>query len=476
MTPYFEDDRSKIYLGDCLSVLKKLPSNSVQCVVTSPPYWALRDYQTAAWTGGSDSCDHKPARLSETRRKNARSFGDSYATNGSQLVAAGKREKCEKCGATKEDFQLGLEPTPDEYISNMVNVFREVRRVLRDDGTLWLNIGDTYAVSRGASQGIDPKNPGGRVKNVCRPNDRSLQGYKPKDLIGIPWMLVFALRADGWYLRSEIVWRKLSPMPESVKDRPTKSHEQVFLLAKSPKYYYDSVGSQEDCTGNAHSRGRGVNIKAKNAGYTSGNSIAKGVKQNSSFSGSVIDIVEKRNMRSVWSLASFPLKSAHFAAYPPELVRRCLSAGVSEKGCCLKCNKPWERIVEKRRVPTRPGTSAKHWKSSNFDLSQQRGEKSPNRDPQRHITETVTIGWNPACSCEHSEPARCTVLDPFHGAGTTWKVCQRLGLSYIGIELNPQYIDLSIKRPEVYFPHERKRKTNGQKQTQRNFEEQLELF
>jgi hypothetical protein len=281
------------------------------------------------------------------------------------------------------------------------------------------------------------------------------EGLKAKDLIGIPWMVAFALRADGWYLRQDIIWHKKSPMPESVRDRCTKAHEYIFLFTKSQRYFYDLVGSQEETTGNAHSRGHGVNVKAKAAGQVP----RLGVKQNESFSAAVAQITTKRNMRSVWPLAAFPLKEAHFAAYPPELVRRCLSAGVSPHGACAVCGAPWTRMVEKRRVPTRSGADSKVNRASQHDEIpyETRGMVVGNRDTQRHCTETITTGWQPTCKCGSPERKPCVVLDPFNGAGTTWKTCQRLGLDYIGIDLNTDYLQLSVDRPGVMFPHEKKK-------------------
>jgi DNA modification methylase len=415
MEAWFKDDLTTLYHGDSLAVLRTLPSESVQCVVTSPPYWALRDYGV--------------------------------------------------------EGQLGLEPTPEIYVEKMVEVFREVRRVLRNDGTLWLNIGDSYA-TKPCSDGSDFND--GRSNRGKRKSGGIPNGLKPKDLVGIPWMLAFALRSDGWYLRQDIVWAKKSPMPESVKDRCTKAHEYIFLLTKSQRYFYDAVGSQEETTGNAHYRGVGNNPKCKSAGFNT--------RQNDSFSTSVNLIVSSRNMRSVWPLASFPLKSAHFAAYPPELVRRCLSAAVSEAGCCSECGAPWERVTKKTRVATRPGTASKvpqNWATGNGDHStlehntngnhpktkhdrsaEQNGfypTEFGNRDPQRHVTQTVTTGWQQGCQCEQADQKPCVVLDLFHGAGTTMKVCQRLGVEYWGIELNEEYLQLSLQRPAVHFPHERRR-------------------
>ena len=422
-----------IEFGDCREIMRRwaMLGFKVQTCVTSPPYYGLRDYGHPG--------------------------------------------------------QLGLEKSPDEYVKSMVEVFRCVRDVLADDGTLWLNLGDSYAGYHGNKNSEIPTSSTNGWTNGYNENKRAGGkpqdiGLKPKDLIGIPWRVAFALQADGWYLRQDIIWHKPNPMPESVTDRCTKAHEYIFLLSKSPKYFYDAIGSHEETTGNSHARGDGLNAKAR--------SIIAGdhknrPKQNDSFSAAVNGIVATRNMRSVWPLASFPLKESHFAAYPPELVRRCLSAGISEKGCCSSCGKPWVRVTEKVREATRPGTNAKQhfcsnwqsgkgshntlqhnglqgdhpktWKSDNFDSVGQRSELSPNRDPMRHVTATRTVGWKADCECEESQAVPCRVLDPFHGAGTTWKVCERLGASYIGIDLNEEYLQLSVDRAPVHFPHERRK-------------------
>jgi DNA modification methylase len=254
---------------DVLDGLRSMVAGSVQCCVTSPPYFALRDYGVAG--------------------------------------------------------QLGLEKTPDEYIAKMVEVFREVRRVLRDDGTLWLNIGDSYSTGAGkvgncpggGAQGDKAKG----IAPMTQANRMPLPGIKPKDLIGIPWQLAFALRADGWYLRSEIIWSKRSPMPESVRDRPTKAHEQVFLLTKSPRYFYDSVASAE-----------------KSADGANGSSFITGKSVHGQHNIGLTpreDNTAIRNMRSVWRLSSELFPGAHFATYPTELVRRCLLAGTREGSVVL---------------------------------------------------------------------------------------------------------------------------------------------
>ena len=271
-----------IHHGDALDVLRGMPSQSVNCCVTSPPYYGLRDYGV--------------------------------------------------------DGQIGLEETPEAYISRLVEVFREVRRVLKDDGTLWVNIGDSYASSTkgsggsGVASGLNCKRnddnsfhrdshaSSASAQFAVRKFDLELCGLKPKDLIGIPWMLAFALRADGWYLRSEIIWHKPNPMPESVKDRPTKAHEQIFLLSKSPKYFYDADAVKE--------RGVGREI------YFGSDRYSKGSGRNDS--GSYNDTqCSHRNRRSVWTVTPKPYKEAHFATFPPDLIKPCILAGCPEGGTVL---------------------------------------------------------------------------------------------------------------------------------------------
>ena len=223
---------AQILVGDCRDILRTLPAGSVQCCVTSPPYWGLRDYGTATWEGGEKGCDHRQTDEEIHRRH----FANSTLDGGqkTQRENANSRYKC-KCGARRIDAQLGLEPTPEEYITKMVSVFREVWRVLRDDGTLWIVIGDSYCSTAPGTMGdkmgnLNLGDAAANARKKFRPETPT--GLKPKDLCGIPWRLAFALQADGWYLRSDIIWHKPNPMPESVTDRPTKSHEYVFLLAK----------------------------------------------------------------------------------------------------------------------------------------------------------------------------------------------------------------------------------------------------
>lgn len=260
-------EKDKIYQGNCLEVLKTLPDESINCCVTSPPYWGLRDY------GGEE--------------------------------------------------QLGLEPTPEEYVKNLVDIFREVKRVLRKDGTLWLNLGDSYCGGgkKGDTEGVKQKtNKGGywADNDSLAIHKSKIKGLKTKDLVGIPWMSAFALRADGWYLRQDIIWNKPNPMPESVTDRCTKAHEYIFLLAKSKKYFYDNDSISEDTTTKDNSN--------RDRDNTPGRTKMGGLKTND---------YDKRNKRSVWTQTTKPYKEAHFAVYPEELIVDCIKAGCPEGGIVL---------------------------------------------------------------------------------------------------------------------------------------------
>ena len=246
--------------GDCLDLLRAMPDRSVHCCVTSPPYFGLRDY--------------------------------------------GK------------DGQIGLEETPDAYVQKMVEVFREVRRVLRDDGTVWLNLGDSYANGGRAARDADDKLLE-RGMNM-RPDD----GAKPKDLLGIPWRVAFALQSDGWYLRQDIIWHKPNPMPESVKDRCTKAHEYVFLLSKGPRYYFDAEAIKEPALSELQPRKRPNGLSVEDGKKTGAYRPNCGVS-------------ETRNRRSVWTVATRPYKGAHFATFPPDLIRPCILAGCPKDGTVL---------------------------------------------------------------------------------------------------------------------------------------------
>ena len=358
--------------GNALSI--PLADNSVHCVVTSPPYWGLRDYGI--------------------------------------------------------DDQLGLEPTPELYVSHMVEVFREVKRVLRDDGTCWLNIGDSYNANTGSGfNGQKRYDDANRNTKMPIP-----PGLKHKDLVGIPWLVAFALRADGWWLRSDIIWHKPNPMPESVTDRPTKAHEYMFLLTKSANYFYDADAVRET-TGNEMSWNEYTERIAPGATWKSGG-ITRYAGANKHDGGH--SHPAGRNRRSVWTIATAPYSGAHFATFPPALVEPCVKAGTSERGCCPKCGSQWERVTEKtgERITTHwaPGTDRK------TEIAKGRhGTTSVLTTGYQFVYETT--GWRPTCQHDLDlDPIPATVFDPFAGSGTTLLVARQLGRNGIGLDLSMPYL------------------------------------
>ena len=307
-----------ILFGDCRETLKEFDGKVRMCV-TSPPYYGLRDYGTATWVGGDPNCNHM--RDSKVKPENC----ITGHKNHGKMAGVGDaiyKTVCPKCGAVRQDSQIGLEETPEEYIENLVSVFRSVRDVMTDDGTLWVNIGDSYYNYRPGKGQALPKQTVSKTKqdlpDTCAKRGNKLDGLKEKDLIGIPWMLAFALRADGWYLRQDIIWHKPNPMPESVRDRCTKSHEYIFLLSKNRKYYYNNEAIKEPVKQDWGTRNR-TKGKYHNPGT--------GLVPHSGLSKSYTT----KNKRSVWSVTTKPYKNAHFAVFPSDLIEPCIKAG-SEEG------------------------------------------------------------------------------------------------------------------------------------------------
>lgn len=391
-----ENDLSTRYLiGDCRDVLGTLPDESVHCVVTSPPYWWLRDYGVAG--------------------------------------------------------QIGLEPDFNTYIARMVAVFRDVRRVLRKDGTLWLNLGDSYAGGGHGGGGSFDSERNWRSGNPINGGNTNRDGLgrvtslKPKDLCGIPWRVAFALQADGWWLRQDIIWSKPNPMPESVTDRCTKAHEYIFLMSKSARYYYDAEAIKEE---ELH-----PGASAKQITYQQSKRNADGTK--SYRKGNISDsigtwsghgqYVGGRNKRSVWEIATAPFSEAHFATFPPALIEPCIKAGTSEKGCCAKCGAPWVRQVGKHEIDdTRPLARQNIYEPEVTKFGQGRNAKG-STTWGHYLKPKPMLGWSPSCSCEASVvPA--TVLDCFGGAGTTGLVADRLQRNAVLIELNPEYAEMAKRR------------------------------
>lgn len=318
--PYYSDSQTTLYSGDSLQVLQQLKDGYVQCVVTSPPYWGLRNYGTGRWVGGDPECPHSFGQetrggLTEKQRSNTGSFADE------------KIRGCPVCGARWVDPGLGLEGTPDDYVERLTLILREAKRVLRDDGTLWLNLGDSYAgtgKSGGGSQGE-------RWSRIGAASDEGKGTWKPppiglkiKDLCGIPWRVAFSLQADGWWLRSDIIWEKTNPMPSSVKDRPTVSHEYIFLLSKSSRYYFDQDALKEKAVTAGGCRHLRADRTQEEARFGPSNRSRTGKPTG-----------EFRHPRTVWTFPTYSYKGTHFATFPPELPRRCILAGSPKEGIIL---------------------------------------------------------------------------------------------------------------------------------------------
>lgn len=386
---------SRIVCGDSIDVLASMPEDLAHTCVTSPPYWGLRDYGVPprVW-GGSPGCAH--------------SWGAKF--RGGRF--------CERCGAW--EGCLGLEPTPDLFVHHLVLVMREVRRVLRGDGTLWMNLGDSFAGTRTFQA---PDNL--RGDSVGAPGSRVPPGFKPKDLIGIPWRAAFALQADGWWLRSDIVWAKPNAMPESIRDRPTRAHEFVFLLSKSPRYFYDAEAVREPDKGGRAGDGY---VRPERLSY-GGESAPRG--QTAGWIGG-----DGRNRRSVWQVATQGFKGAHFATFPEGLVEPCILAG-SSPTACRTCGAPWQRIVSSRRFVD--GEKAPAGKSNPQERFRKgRAHSRSWVSSGKVLNRRETVGWEP--TCDHDDPGdRCTVLDPFAGAATTGIVAARHGRNFLGVELSPSF-------------------------------------
>lgn len=309
---------NEILFGDNRKTMRQLAQQGVkvQMCVTSPPYFGLRDYGTATWEGGDPNCNHfRDTKITDECSTGHSAMADASAAVGDMIY----KDVCKKCGAKRIDQQIGLEQTPEEFVENIVDVFRHVREILSDDGVIFVNMGDSYynyrnsAAEDFAKQSISKTRQDLPIKSPARSN--ILQGLKNKDLIGVPWMMAFALRADGWYLRQDIIWSKPNPMPESVRDRCTKSHEYIFLLSKNPHYYWDDDAIKTpSLVPDKHLRDRDTG-KLNN---TPGKTRSGGLNHNQ---------YQMAKKRSVWTVNTKPYPGSHFATYPEELIEPCILAG-----------------------------------------------------------------------------------------------------------------------------------------------------
>lgn len=490
---------NKIYLGDNIEILKTLPDKSVNCCITSPPYYGLRDYGTGTWVGGDPNCKH----FRESKHSNivtgVGNGQDKQWSNGVGVGDAIYKTVCPICGAVREDRQVGLEESPEEYIDRLVKIFREVRRVLTDDGTLWVNIGDTYYGSGGGrgstyhdarTDVVQSGNKGFNDMLYAPVLTKKSDIYKPKDLIGIPWMLAFALRADGWYLRQDIIWHKPNPMPESVKDRCTKSHEYIFLLSKNRDYYFDYQSIQERAT-----YPDAKNIKFGGNKYGDNDNSLFSIYSGNEYMGS-----DKRNKRDVWNYDDSKYSSAEQEAS----VRQGMSKDRGNNTVAIRKNLPEQEVfVDFMRARTSvealvEGTDIKqstieHWfrrDDTGFsypsvedwnkikDLLNDSTEEFIKMDSMlTDVTyETDAIDKNNngkrakrdvwSVSPAHSKlahfatfpedlilpmilagcPKDGVVLDPFMGSGTVGVVAKANHRNYVGIDLSKEYVDMANRR------------------------------
>lgn len=514
----------KILQGHALTVLKDLSDESVHCVVTSPPYYGLRDYGTPPqiW-GGNEFCDHVFIEEVYTRRSNDNKGNLGFEKQRTNMGTLRRDNPvrhgfCIHCDAWLGS--LGLEPTPELFIKHLVLIFREVWRVLRKDGTCFVNLGDSYWGGKGKSgsqgkehqqlrveNGLSFSSPQAHVggKNKTRPTDSRHPVFKPKDLMMMPHRVAIALQEDGWWVRQDIVWSKKNPMPESVKDRCTNSHEYIFQLAKSKKYYFDHYAISEDCSPNTNLRisknllpnrtpRKGVDSKGGNQGKggipivslkTLLGDSQYNVKNNSSFASAVKFPVARRNKRSVWTTTIPKNNTNHFATFSTRLIEPCILAGTSEKGCCADCGAPYKRITKKEfpsRHSSRPqtrrafeiaesgGLTEKHFNAIRSIGFQDAGqsqllytgfgnnaeETQKLADEAKRVLggyfrefllgEVVSNGWQKTCKCLTDEIAPCVVMDIFNGTATTGESAISHKRSYIGIELNPKDIKNSQEK------------------------------
>lgn len=404
---------NRVHIGNALELAADLPAESIHCIVTSPPYYGLRDYGLPPFDWQAVEYAPMPG-LSPVRV-----------------------EAWRGC--------LGLEPDPFMYVGHLVAIFRALRRALRSDGTAWVNLGDSYAGNNssngeGEERSLKTEKFHGGKAHLEQRRVIAETGLKPKNLIAIPWRAALALQADGWWLRSDVIWHKPDTMPESVTDRPTKAHEYLFLLSKSKRYFYDAEAVREanqidPSSGWAKQIARGQNVGIYDYQKPSQKLVNRFDKDFDNEKG-VEYRTNGRNRRSVWQVATAQFKQAHFATYPPALIEPCILASTSERGCCPTCGAGWVRVVEREFVGEYNNKEAQQQQVRANTMSG--GIDKVTLGRTEHIKMTTT-GFRPACDCPTADPVPCVVLDPFIGSGTTAQVAIEHRRHWIGFEANPDY-------------------------------------
>jgi DNA modification methylase len=417
-----------------------LADESVQCVVTSPPYWGLRKYagkQDLIWPRPErgefpfenfQEHEHDFQSNGELITRPDRSTGRHHGSSSGTFIAerglqdaknarGGIRplgDTCTLCGAWRGGF--GLEPTIEMYVSHTLTILRELRRVLRSDGVLFWNLGDSYNAKPNQRSPEDLSGvKQGTVRGSRDVSSRVEYTLKPKDLCLIPERVAIAAQADGWWVRSMIIWTKPNTMPESVTDRPTDAYEHIIMLTKSERYFWDAAAVREATSPNTHSRGQNNSGGPKAAARAS-----EGVHVG--WAESTREVVSARNLRNVWTFPTQPYKGAHFATFPEELPRRCILAATSAHGACSSCGAPHERVTEPAT------TTGKSWNGAEMkSAGVNRGEapEMAGENFYKNYAPAKTIGWKPTCQCS-AEVVPCTVLDPFGGSGTVGRVATEL--------------------------------------------------
>ncbi len=454
-----------------------LPAEYAHTIIVSPPYWGLRDYglPSTVW-GGESGCNHKWEATAEP--------GGSGSTESRRRDRAAGRKRgglqpgfCLNCGAWKGC--LGLEPTPELFVQHMVEVGREWWRVLRSDGTLWLNFGDTYI--GGGRGGWKDSNNGLNLRLPAHSDDwvkqsKSSPNLKPKDLSGVPWQVALALRDDGWYLRSAIPWVKKNSLPESVKDRPGTSHEYLFLLSKNKSYYYDRdairmppadyyrVGGSTDYAASSSTNGvsskslhqMAVNGRKRRSGDWYYDSVDLAIRQTENYLAHLKHVRENGGLQlhddgspAAMLVNTRPYKGAHFAVFPPEIVEPCIKASTSEYGVCTQCGAQWRRVTKEKLRPTKK--AAKTFIIDERDMTADKNDQGSNRQKDGHksgfITKVETTGWEPTCDCNCDEVKPAIVLDTFAGSGTTGMTAVKLRRKGVLVDLSHCYLkELATER------------------------------